>query len=171
MIDCTMTFQPETIYQDLKSANDVAKLLEKTRSNLGITIEKASDETKIRKVWLNCIETGNFDKLPGTVYAIGFSRTYATYLGLAPDIIVKTLQTSTDFFQQQKEVLSVPQNEKILTPKVTFFISLILVFSIIFGFSYFMNKNISSEGYKTTENSSTPRSQAQMHELDDDFTD
>ena len=171
MIEHTMTFQPDTLYEDLKSANDVAQLLKKTRSDLGITIAKAAGETKIRKVWLNAIETGDFNKLPGTVYAIGFSRTYATYLELDSDIIVKTLQTSSDFFQQNREVLSLPQDddERILTPKVTVVASLVLVCSIIFAFSYFMKKDMLIEDNKTSEIPSGP--QAQSSELDDDLTD
>ena len=169
MIEHTMTLQPDTIYDNLKSASDVAQLFKKTRSDLGITIEKASSETKIRKAWLICIETGTFDKLPGTVYAIGFSRTYATYLNLDPDIIVKALQTSSDFFQQNQETLSLPQDEKILTPKVTVVASLILVCSIIFAFSYFMKKHVSTEYTQVTEASSS--SQNQSNELDDDLID
>jgi cytoskeleton protein RodZ len=63
----------------------------KTRSHAGLTIEQASEDTKIRKLWLNYMEMGEFDKLPGRVYAIGFSRTYATYLGLDPSFIVKNV--------------------------------------------------------------------------------
>ncbi len=164
-----MTFKPDTIYDNLKSAHDVAKLFKKTRSDLGITVEKAADETKIRKVWLNSIETGDFDKLPGTVYAIGFSRTYATYLGLAPDIIVKTLQTSADFFQPHQDVLTLSQDEdeKILTPKVTVVASLILVCSIIIAFTYFMKKDMLIEDNKTND-TILP---SQATELDDDLTD
>ncbi|HCU06922.1 MAG TPA: hypothetical protein DIC42_05025 [Holosporales bacterium] len=167
MIEHGMTFKPDTLYEDLKSANEVAQLFKKTRSDSGITIEKAADDTKIRKLWLHCMEMGEFDKLPGRVYAIGFSRTYATYLGLDPSFIVKTLQTSADFFQEGNNILisSQRENNKILTPKVTVIISLILVSFIVFAFSYFM-KNDTPES-NTHEVVST----AQETELDDDLAD
>lgn len=169
MIEHTMTFQPDTLYDDLKSANDIAQLLKKTRSDLGITIEKAAGDTKIRKVWLNAMETGNFDQLPGTVYAIGFSRTYSVYLGLNADIVVKTLQTSSDFFHHDTEALKLPQEEgaQILTPKVTIVASIILVCCIIFSVTYFMKQTVVIDDHKRSELSSS----SQPSELDDDLID
>ena len=167
MIEHRMTFKPESLYEDLKSAKEVAQLLKKTRSDSGITIAQAAEATKIRKLWLNYMEVGEFDKLPGRVYAIGFSRTYASYLGLDPSFIVKALQTSPDFFQEGDIILMSHQSEKnkILTPKVTVLISLILVSLIVFAFSYFMKQEI------LEDNTDSPVPTVQETELDDDLAD
>jgi cytoskeleton protein RodZ len=167
MIEHRMTFKPDPLYEDLKSAHEVAQLFKKIRSNSGITIQQAADETKIRKLWLNYIETGEFDKLPGRVYAIGFSRTYATYLGLDPSLIVKTLQTSADFFHEDDDLFIAPHKEKnkLLTPKITVIISLILVGLIVFSFSYLMQ----NETLENNTHEVTPL--LQEADFDDDLTD
>ncbi|MDP2193089.1 MAG: helix-turn-helix domain-containing protein [Alphaproteobacteria bacterium] len=92
-----MTMNSQNIYDDMKTAIDVSNFLKKVRLAKGVTIEDVSTHTKIRRVWLDCIESGEYDKLPGTVYAIGFVRTYATYLDLNADIVVKALQSSPEF--------------------------------------------------------------------------
>ena len=165
MIENMMTLQPDILYEDLKSASEVAQLFKKTRSDLGLTISQVSDDTKIRKVWLNCMETGKFDKLPGVVYAIGFSRTYATYLGLNPDVVVKILQSSADFYGQQGGTATPLVSDKessILTPKLTVAISVVLVFSIVFALSYFMKQ-------KQVTPNIEPTSASQSTEFDDDL--
>ena len=47
------------------------------RQNKGLTLSKIADDTKIRLHYLNAIEQGQFDKLPGGVYNRNYIRQYA----------------------------------------------------------------------------------------------
>ena len=52
------------------------------REQMGVTIEQAAEDTRIREKFLEAIESGDYQSLPGTVYTKGFLRNYAGYLGL-----------------------------------------------------------------------------------------
>ncbi len=67
----------------------VCDLLRARRQELGLSLRDAADNLKIRYVYMEAIENGAYTELPGTAYAIGFVRTYAEYLGLNGDAIVR----------------------------------------------------------------------------------
>jgi cytoskeletal protein RodZ len=56
--------------------------LRQQREQLGVTMEQAAEGTRIREKFLQAIESGDYQSLPGTVYTKGFLRNYAHYLNL-----------------------------------------------------------------------------------------
>lgn len=60
----------------------IGESLRSTREAKGISLEQAEEDTKIRKRYLQALEDGEYDVIPGRVYAKGFLRNYANYLGL-----------------------------------------------------------------------------------------
>ena len=56
--------------------------LRAARQKLGVEIKNASTVTKIKPEYLEALEEGRLEALPGRTYAIGFLRTYAGYLQL-----------------------------------------------------------------------------------------
>jgi len=56
--------------------------LRERREHKGVTMEQAAEDTRIREKFLQAIESGDYQSLPGTVYTKGFLRNYAQYLGL-----------------------------------------------------------------------------------------
>lgn len=66
----------------------VGAMLREGRRRHGLDIETVSEALRIRKAHLAAIEEGRFDDLPGTVYAIGFVRTYAEFLDLDAGYLV-----------------------------------------------------------------------------------
>ncbi len=60
----------------------VAKILREAREEQGRSLRDVAAALNIRYVYLQAIDDGQFDKLPGTTYAIGFLRSYAEHLGL-----------------------------------------------------------------------------------------
>lgn len=60
----------------------VGQDLRKARERKGEQLDHISRLLKIRKDYLALLEEGAADSLPGRAYAIGFVRSYATYLGL-----------------------------------------------------------------------------------------
>ena len=49
---------------------------------MGVTMQQAAEDTRIREKFLRAIESGDYQSLPGTVYTKGFLRNYAQYLNL-----------------------------------------------------------------------------------------
>lgn len=66
----------------------VGEILRRTRVHYGQTLEQIGQILRIRASQLEALETGDISQLPGRVYAIGFVRSYAEYLGLDGDKMV-----------------------------------------------------------------------------------
>src|ERR1700760_1943428 len=66
----------------------VSETLVGRRIECGLDVYHVADILRIRPAVLEAIEAGRFDLLPGSVYAIGFVRSYATYLGLDAEALV-----------------------------------------------------------------------------------
>jgi cytoskeletal protein RodZ len=64
------------------SMEGVGGILKDARERRGVTFEDIEDTTKIKKRYLMALELEEWDQMPGRVYAKGFLRTYARYLGL-----------------------------------------------------------------------------------------
>lgn len=73
-------FDPEQ--RDPLAGETVGDLLRRTREAYGQDIDTVAKQLRIRDSYLQAIEAGQFRDLPGTTYAVGFVRTYAEYLRL-----------------------------------------------------------------------------------------
>lgn len=62
--------------------------LREQRERKGVTLEQAAEDTRIREKFLQAIESGDYQSLPGTVYTKGFLRNYAEYLNLDPEEMI-----------------------------------------------------------------------------------
>ena len=62
--------------------DSVATILREAREQHDRSLRDVAASLNIRYVYLQAIEDGQFEKLPGTTYAIGFLRSYAEHLGL-----------------------------------------------------------------------------------------
>ena len=67
----------------------IGEILRKERENQRMTIQDIEDGTSIRAAYIEAIESGDYDKMPGRVYAKGFVKNYANFLNLNGDEIVK----------------------------------------------------------------------------------
>jgi cytoskeletal protein RodZ len=66
----------------------VSEILRDRRIECRLDIDHVAQVLMIRPSVLADIEDGRFDQLPGPAYAVGFVRSYATYLGLDADALV-----------------------------------------------------------------------------------
>jgi cytoskeleton protein RodZ len=71
------------------SAARVGADLRAARERLGWTLPDIAGHLRIRLPFLQAIEDGRIDLLPGNAYAIGFVRTYGQALGLDPDEVAR----------------------------------------------------------------------------------
>jgi transcriptional regulator with XRE-family HTH domain len=67
----------------------VGSILKKKREELEYGLDQVSEDTKIRRKYLEAIENGTYNQIPGPVYTRSFLRIYADYLGLDQVFIVK----------------------------------------------------------------------------------
>lgn len=74
---------------------EIGRQLRAAREARGISVEQAEEETKIRRKYLEALETGTKSDLPGEVYLKGFLRTYGNYLGLDGPALVEEYKLAT----------------------------------------------------------------------------
>lgn len=73
---------------DFHTDMPVGEILRRTRTHYGLNLQQVEQILRIRASNLEALETGDVSQLPGRVYAIGFVRAYAEYLGLDGDKMV-----------------------------------------------------------------------------------
>lgn len=59
----------------------IGQKLRQRRQLMNLSIADVSKELKIKSVFLEAIEKGEYEKLPSSAYAYGFVRNYASFLG------------------------------------------------------------------------------------------
>lgn len=85
---------PETTKESVYAK--VGALFKEARENRHLTILQASQELHIRQLYIQAIESGSLSALPGHVYKIGFIKTYARFLNLDSNQILKDLSLQED---------------------------------------------------------------------------
>jgi len=61
---------------------DIGNFLRERREARGISLIEAEKDLRIRKKYLQALEEGNIDIIPGKTYLIGYLRNYSKYLGI-----------------------------------------------------------------------------------------
>ena len=67
----------------------VGYTLRQERERQELSVNDIEQGTSIRVVYIEAIESGEYDKLPGEIYTKGFIKNYAKFLGMDPDAAVK----------------------------------------------------------------------------------
>ena len=90
--------------EPLDEEASVAAELIRARQARGIDLPDAARELRIRLEYITALEEQRFDDLPGGPYAIGFLRSYATYLGLDGENIIARFKTETSGFSSRQKL-------------------------------------------------------------------
>ena len=109
----------------------IAETLSKTRESLGISLEDASRDLKIRYRYLLALEEGELTEISHHVYLIGYLRTYANYLGLDSEDLVAYLHA---YQNDRKQIagMNEPLIEDSKPGLITIIISLLAVIVVFF---------------------------------------
>ncbi|HUB13170.1 MAG TPA: RodZ domain-containing protein [Acetobacteraceae bacterium] len=79
--------------------------LRAARERLDWPIEDVAAALRIRQPYLEALEEGRIDLLPGNAYAVGFLRTYAKALGLDPNEIVRRFKAEASEVNRRTELV------------------------------------------------------------------
>lgn len=63
----------------------IGPLLERARLNRGVSLEQAEQATRIRRDYLERLESDDHSTMPQSIYVRGFVKAYANYLDLDGD--------------------------------------------------------------------------------------
>lgn len=74
---------------------ELGEMIRKRRDELGLTLDDLQARTKIRGKYLEAIEAGEYQVIPGEVYLRGFIRSIASELEMDADKALRTYQQDT----------------------------------------------------------------------------
>ncbi len=111
----------------------VAEILRTGREKRGQDLRSVANILRIRYVFLEAIERGDFASLPGDTYAYGFVRTYAGYLNLDKDEIVRQFKQEVQNYGDRKQLVfptPVPESK---TPGLAILLTSIVLLGVAYG--------------------------------------
>lgn len=125
--------QPSQPAQELYRTDlSVGEILRRTRVHYDRSIQDIERALHIRASQIEAIETDQIEKLPGRVYAIGFVRSYAEYLGLDGDKMVHLFKVQSGAKARSPELtFPVPASESKIPPGWMVVLSVVAAFIII----------------------------------------
>ncbi|MGB6370058.1 MAG: RodZ domain-containing protein [Atribacterota bacterium] len=91
---------------------DIGNFLRERREARGISLIEVEKDLKIRKKYLQALEEGNIDAIPGKAYLIGYLRNYSKYLGIDEENINQIIQTYNNL-EKKKAVLEKTKEKSI----------------------------------------------------------
>lgn len=95
----------------------IGEILAEARNKLGKNIKEVEFETKIRAKFIGALERDDFDCLPGSVYARGFIKTYAVYLGLDPEPLIQQYKLLYEQQDNSDDMPSISPNLRVAKKK------------------------------------------------------
>lgn len=137
----------------------IGLVLERARRDRGLSLEEAERATKIRKRYLSGLESDDYTVLPDAVYARGFLKTYANFLGLDGDGLSEELRTRKKPRRERRLSYAAPTGDSdrpIISPGgvpgaerrqiskstlVTVVVAALVIAALV-GFLYFVGLNV-----------------------------
>lgn len=97
-------------FHTISHEQHAGEILLARRAELGLSLATVSHEVKLPEKYLNLVEKGDWDKLPGGNYARYFIKTYAQFLGINPDDLkLKMPSQNSDGFKLFNQADSLKQ--------------------------------------------------------------
>ena len=84
-----------SLERDPATVLTVGEQLRLAREQAGLELDEVAANLKIRRVYLEALEDGRDNDLPGHTYAVGFVRAYTDYLQLDAETIVSRFRSET----------------------------------------------------------------------------
>lgn len=122
------------ITKRISRGRTLGSILKGARSKANVTLEEAEVQTRIRLKYLEALENGHYQQLPAEAYNIGFVRTYAEFLKLNPEKIIRLYreERSQKRLSSHNEFSFAPIKVSdwhfLITPKVLGIVGAVLLF-------------------------------------------
>ena len=122
----------ETGGDDQRAVPSFCDELREARQRGGYSVADAAHVLRIQEHYLEALELGRFDRIPGTTYTIGFLRSYAGFLGLDPDEMVEAFKREQGLDKNEHRLAFPSPSDS--SPKPKFW--LILLVLVLAGLAY-----------------------------------
>lgn len=108
--------------------------LARTRQQIGLSVMEVASHLRIREAYIRAIESGRYQELPGTAYALGFVRNYAQFLGLDPDGIVRQYRQESAWWRPRREFTAIEPTREENRPSHWLIGGALLVLMCVYGY-------------------------------------
>jgi cytoskeleton protein RodZ len=109
----------------------VGQALREAREGQKLKIENISAILKIREDHLTALEEDDFDLLPGSVYAIGFIRTYSKHLGLDASNLIERYKSNNAPAPKPELDLDIAEEKEPISDRMKIIIGVVAVLSLL----------------------------------------
>lgn len=82
----------------------VGNLLRAERERRNLSVDDVAANLRIRRALIDAIEHGRFKELPGAPYAVGFVKTYAEFLELDREEVIRRFKSEAEGIENRKEL-------------------------------------------------------------------
>ena len=155
----------------------IGRILEQKRKEKGLSLDEVEQATKIRKRYLDGLEREDYAVLPDGVYAQGFLKTYANYLGLDGEALSRQLKSRRKPRRERginynaepengfEEPLIAPtglqgtEKRRFPTSAVVTLLVAVLVLAVVIGALYFVGRGV--EASRSGEDNPPPAQPAE----------
>jgi len=114
----------------------VGALLRASRLRVGEDLRDIAAILRIRYPYLEAIEEGRYQDLPGITYAVGFVRTYAEHLGLDADEVVRRFKSENENIKRRSDLVFPSPIPERGTPTAAVLFVGVLVAAVAYGAWY-----------------------------------
>ena len=112
--------------------------LKRLREEGGIDLGRAAEALRIQAHYLEAIEQGRFDELPGSAYATGFLRSYASYLGVDEKYVLARFRRESSLTVMPARLVPLGPIEEARRPRrLMVLVSLAAAAAVYAGWIYF----------------------------------
>jgi cytoskeletal protein RodZ len=165
--------------EESRGETEIGRFLEQKRKERGLSLEEVEQATKIRKRYLTGLERDNYSILPDAVYARGFLKTYANYLGLDGEALSRQLKSSRKTRRERginynsgpesdfERPLITPsglrgaQKRMVSTSAIVTLIVAVLALAAVIGALYFVGRGVQVSKEDSPSGKSPPRQEQQ----------
>jgi len=131
----------------IKSSKSVGEILRAARKKKGVDLADAEQETKVRAKYLEALEDGRYDILPGSVYTQGFLLKYVDYLDLDKDRMLTQFKAESGARGHLTRLMperKIKEPLFTITPRLVTIVIVILVVGGILGYIGFSVRQITT---------------------------
>lgn len=131
------------VTKKISNKRSLGSVLKAARSKANLTIEQAEKETKICLKYLVALESGDYAALPAEAYNVGFVRTYAQFLKLNQEKVLRMYReerSQTRFTPGDKSVHLAPRRMSdwhfLITPRTIGIMAVLVVFGALASYVF-----------------------------------
>lgn len=106
-------------FKELKILKDIGAKLKEARESIGVSVEEAAEDLKLKVSQIENLEAGNMEAFQDVFYLKYFIKDYAKYLGLKHEDLVDEFNEYLFDYTSKISIEDVKKKQDIVEDKVT----------------------------------------------------